>query len=696
MKIYGWKFFAADYIGPNKGEPEVWAAIAECLDTCHSWSMMRLTPKKNPFLCVIALLASLVAGTLSLAANATEKPLAVPDERGKISMDFQNVSIHVLIRFIGELTGKNFIVDKGVMGRVSVYSPTPVSLPEAFEVFSSVLQVNGFAMVSSGKVIKIIPVALAKGQSPSTVTSRKTLGRKRGDYVTQIVPIEYASVADIQKALTPLVGPGGNISYYLPANTLILSDYSSNIEYLLGVIRQLDKDLYGKKFMVYRLKYGKASDVAEKVSRILRDGQRNTPPGGVGPTVVSDDRTNTVIVAASPEDRKAVDSLVTALDVVTPRGKGDVHLVYLENADAEDAAKVLMELVQQGTGGENAKLVFSRDVKVVADKATNSLVISAAPTEYELLRQTIRQLDVERKQVFVEALIMEISTDKTFSFGVNWATASKVGDGVLFGGSQVGGGQMSTDSSGNASLPSGGSIGYVKFPISIGDITFNNLQAIINFSQSSSEFRVLSTPQLLTLDNEEAKVVVAENIPYSTQINSGEAVTDKTTQSFDYRDVGVILTMTPQIGEKGTVKLKLNQQVSKVVDSRVTSENNDYFVLAPTTRRREVDTSVLIRDGETIVIAGLMDRDKQETESKIPVLGDIPLLGNLFKYKEMKDKQKNLLIFLTPKIVDSEEDVDELYREKRVYLTGVEIGEDGVGLPAFSDSELAPAWGVAQ
>lgn len=633
----------------------------------------------------ISTLGLIVGLVVLLAIPAFYLPSAhaQPSSDQQISMDFNNVDIQVLIKFMSELTGQNFIVDKGVVGRVSVYSSTPISPEEALEVFSSVLQVNGFALVPNGKVTKIVPAAQAKDLDLDTVTSRASPRGASGRFMTQIIGLDHASAQEIAKAVTPLVNKGGQISAYIPANTLIISDYAGNIKRLLKIIRQLDRDMYGMKPVVYRLENGTATKVAEKVQQALQPA-RQGQPGTQAPVIIADDRINTVIVLAAPEDRSIIDNLMTALDVPTPKGTGDVHLVYLKNADAEEAAKVLMELVQRPTVDENAPKALSREIMVVADKATNSLIVAADPTEFAILSQTIEKLDVERKQVFVEALIMEVSSDQELSYGVNWATANKVGDGALFAGSQPGGGTLSQDSNGNLSLPGGGSIGYVKFPLTIGSLTFGNLQSIINLSKTNNDFKVLSTPQLLTLDNEEAKVTVAENIPYSTQINSGDQVDDKTTQSFDYRDVGVILTMTPQINEAGTVKLKINQQVSKVVDRQVSSEDNNYIVLAPTTRRREVDTTVLVRDGETIVIAGLLDRDTQESINKVPGLGDIPLLGNLFKYRTQKETQKNLLVFLTPRIVKDEQDVKDIYREKRAFMAEAEIGSDGLAMPAPS------------
>jgi general secretion pathway protein D len=304
-------------------------------------------------------------------------------------------------------------------------------------------------------------------------------------------------------------------------------------------------------------------------------------------------------------------------------------------------------------------------------------VITAKPEEYQVLHPIIQKLDIPRKQVYVEALIMEVSASKEVSYGINWTAADKTGlpfgaeDGVVFGGSNPGGVPNLVDpATGALAFPSGLSAGVVAFPITIGGITFSDIAALINAAQTNNDFNIISTPQLMTLDNEEATVVVAENIPFSTRVDQGTAVTDRAIQSFEYRDVGVTLKVTPQINEKRFVKLKIFEEISRVVSETVQTGINQ-VVLAPTTRKRTAETNVQVRDGQTVVIAGLVGDDVDVSVSKVPCLGDIPLIGWLFRSENRTTRRTNLLIFLTPHIVVSPEEADTIYQEKATYIEGL-------------------------
>jgi general secretion pathway protein D len=299
-------------------------------------------------------------------------------------------------------------------------------------------------------------------------------------------------------------------------------------------------------------------------------------------------------------------------------------------------------------------------------------VITAKPEEFQVLEPIILKLDIPRKQVYVEALIMEISSSLSVSVGMDWTVGEETNlpfgadDGVAFGGSNTGDIGV-LDAAGQLALPSGLTAGVVAFPITIGDITFSNLAAIINAAQTNNDFNIISTPQLMTLDNEEATVVVAENIPFSTRVDEGTAVTDRAIQSLEYRDVGVTLKVTPQINEKRFVKLKIYEEISRVV-SETTQVSPTQVVLAPTTRKRTAETNVQVRDGQTVVIAGLVGDDVDVSVTKVPCLGDIPILGWLFKSESRTTRRTNLLIFLTPYIVASPQEAEEIYRQKSNYM----------------------------
>ena len=590
-----------------------------------------------------------------------------------ISMDFDQVDIKVFIKFISELTGKNFVVDDKVRGKVTVLSPSKISVEEAYKVFESVLEVHGFTTVPAGSVIKVVPSVEARQKS---VELRKTPGfvpRPDDRIITQIMPLLHANSQEVRKLLAPMVSKQGVVIAYDPTDTLIITDFQSNIQRLLSIVEEIDVEFQEANISVMPLEYASAENLAEKISRLLESKLKQVKGRRAGPPlrILSYERINMLIVLADRQNTQMVKTLIKTLDQPTPLGAGNIQVVYLANAQAEELAKVLSGLPAKAPQ-KGKQPVISTEVKIVADKATNSLVITAKPEEFQVLEPIILKLDIPRKQVYVEALIMEVSVSLDVSVGVNWTGAGKTDlpfgadDGVAFGGSNTGAIGV-LDQTGGLALPSGLTAGVVSFPITIGGITFSNLAAIINASQTNNDFNVISTPQLMTLDNEEATVVVAENIPFSTRVDEGTAVTDRAIQSLEYRDVGTTLKITPQINEKRFVKLKIYEEISRVV-SETSQISPTQVVLAPTTRKRTAETNVQVRDGQTVVIAGLVGDDVDVNVTKVPCLGDIPLFGWLFKSESRTTRRTNLLIFITPYIVATPQEAEEIYRQKASYM----------------------------
>ncbi len=590
-----------------------------------------------------------------------------------ISMDFDQVDIKVFIKFISELTGKNFVVDDKVRGKVTVLSPSKISVEEAYKVFESVLEVHGFTTVPAGSVIKVVPSVEARQKS---VELRKTPGfvpRPDDRIITQIMPLLYANSQEVRKLLAPMVSKQGVVIAYDPTDTLIITDFQSNIQRLLSIVEEIDVEFQEANISVMPLEYASAEKLAETISRLLESKLKQVKGRRAGPPlkILSYGRINMVIVLADRQNTQMVKALVKTLDQPTPKGAGNIQVVYLANAQAEELAKVLTGLPAKADR-KGKQPALSTEVKIVADKATNSLVITAKPEEFQVLEPIIIKLDIPRKQVYVEALIMEITSNLSVSVGVNWTGGGKTDlpfgadDGVAFGGSNTSALGV-LDETGALALPSGLTAGVVSFPITIGGITFSNLAAIINAAQTDNDFNVIATPQLMTLDNEEATVVVAENIPFSTRVDEGTAVTDRAIQSLEYRDVGVTLKVTPQINEKRFVKLKIYQEKSSVV-SETSQISATQVVLAPTTRKRTAETNVQVRDGQTVVIAGLVGDDVDVSVTKVPCLGDIPMLGWLFKSEKRTTRRTNLLIFLTPYIVATPQEAEEIYRQKASYM----------------------------
>ena len=627
----------------------------------------------------------LLVGVVSVVFCGPVRAQEGAGEQKYISMDFDQVDINVFIKFISELTGKNFVVDDKVRGKVTVLSPTRISVTEAFKVFESVLEVNGFTLVESGEVFKVVPSVRARQKNVETRVSQALVRRPSDKFVTQIIPLRHASSARVRKLLVPMVSKEGVLVEYSPSSTLIVTDYSSNIQRLMRIVREIDVQSGDVELLVVSLEYANAGKLAMSLGKLLQAGR----PAGkdaevIRPQVIADERLNALMILVAKEDLARVRRLVRDLDLPTPRGTSTVHVVKLDNAVAEDLAAVLNGLA--GKSGQDAKgePIISKNARIVADKSTNSLVVTAEPDEFAALGEIIDQLDRPRKQVFVEALIMDVTTSKAQSIGVSWTVGGDVSnlkdDTVLFGGSNQGGFNSFFNSDGTLAdtlrAPNGFSVGVLSAPISIGGYEFFDLGAILQASKSDSDFNVISTPQIMTLDNEEASVVVAENIPFVTTSNTDAANTDYTSQSYEYKDVGITLKITPQINDRNSVRLKIYQEVSDVVQSTV-SVGNDVSVLAPTTRKRTAETAVEVRDGQTVVIAGLIEKTDTTGENGVPGLSDIPGLGWLFKTRSTESGKTNLFIFLTPHIVDSPGDARSIYMRKARNIESVRYGLDG-------------------
>ena len=367
-------------------------------------------------------------------------------------------------------------------------------------------------------------------------------------------------------------------------------------------------------------------------------------------------------------------------------------MIQLDNAKAEDLALVINALVERqvaGTGGEDKKpdLVLSKDIKVVADKATNSLLVTARPDEFEALSNIIKKLDVVRKQVFIEAAIMEVSTDASFSFGINWALGGELNKKTIgLGGVNLGGGTIDLGSNKLVSLPSGASLAAIfRDAFSVGGTSYN-IQSILNAVKGNDDINVLATPQLLTLDNEQSSVEVVDNIPYVKETTTRNDA-DFTTQSMDYKDVGVKLKITPRISDEGTLRLEVEQEISRVTNGLITLNNGNQIV-APTTRKRLIKSTILLRDTQTAVIGGLLDDSKTYTQSEVPGLGSIPLLGWLFKSRTKNFTRTNLFVFITPKVINSPGETQDVTHEKQMVLHETRVGKDGLGLPIMSNPKL--------
>ena len=601
-----------------------------------------------------------------MVSPAETKTTPGPLKKEYITMNFKDVDLQVLIKFISELTGKNFLVDPAVRGKVTILSPEKVTVDGAYKVFQSVLEVHGYTTVPSGEVIKIIPADKAKARDVETVR-KKEIKWPVDKIITQLLPLNYAEADSLSRLLRPLIEKTGLLISHPETNTLIIIDVMSNINRLIRIINELDVP-GDEAIRVFTLEYAKAEDLAKKLLDVLQERKGKAPTKQLL-KIIPDERTNSLIVLAISKTMADIEMLIGRLDQKQIRPRENIHLYHLENAVAEDLAKVLSEI--PGKGGEDKKkgkeALISKDVNISADIATNTLVIIAEPDEYQILEEIIKKLDTPRTMVYVEALITEVSITRAMELGVEWRLGNiynggyEAGQdgGVWLGGST--GSSARLDSLSDGAIPGGFVAGVIGKGITLGAVTFPTIGAFIRAIRSDSDFNILSTPQILTLDNEEAVIEVGQNIPFVTRVDQGTSTTDRAIQSFEYKDVGVTLKVTPQINNNRFVRRQVEQSTKAVLESAALGGT----VLAPTTTFRTAKTTITVKDGETAVIGGMIQERMDRGKTQTPCLGGIPFLGWLFKTTTDRDEKINLMVFLAPRIVANPEEGRELYDKKK-------------------------------
>ncbi len=595
---------------------------------------------------------------------------------GGVVMNFSDVDIATMVKFISELTGKNFILDERVKGKISIFSPSKLSTEEAFSLFTSVLELKGFTLVQSGKIYKIVPSANAKQSGMKLIGAHDKV--PQGDaFLAHVFELQQISSQEAQTFLQPLVSKEGHIGAFGSGNMLLVVDNASNIQKLADIIKLIDTTQRREGAEIIYLKNGAAENIATILREWLtgkgnRQGttptQQTTSSGSV--QVLADARLNALLLFGPEKDKQDIRKLITMIDVAPPEASSKVNVYYLENADATEMAKVLEGVIKGISAAQAAKgtaaaaqvsPIESGKITITPDKATNSLVIMASPNDYNELSQVIKKLDRRSKQVFVQVLIAEVSLDKSRSFGVQ---AGAIAAGTLGKYLQGGGIYDPFNAFGQILGSSSSSSGTTN---SLSSIIGNKLNssdrpvsgvALIQALEANGLLNILSTPNILTSDNKEAEIFVGENVPFQ----SGTTQSTITTTSVERKDVGINLKLKPQISEGDYIRLDINQEISAVKDTiKVGADTTDR-----TTTKRSAKTSIVVKDKETIVIGGLIQDQDQETIKKVPILGDIPGLGWLFKTKEKSRTKTNLIILLTPKIIKDSSDLATVSTSQRI------------------------------
>ena len=607
--------------------------------------------------------------------------VSVSAETG-VTLNLKDADIRSLIETVAEATGRNFVVDPRVKAKVTVVSARPMDREEVYQVFLSVLQVHGYAAVKVGDIIKILPDVNAK-QGPVATTGPQTQGT--GDeLVTRVVTIKHVPAAQMVPILRPLVPQQGHLAAYPNSNVLVVSDRAGNIQRLISIISRIDRP-DSQEIEVVPLQHASAIEVVRIINSLKRaEGQGGQVPGQA--TLAADERSNSILLSGDSAARLRIRGLIAHLDTPLEDG-GNSQVVYLKYAKAAELAPILLGIsqfeAQEGQQGGNAAASRSgQDVDIQADETTNALIITAQPAKFESLRRIIKQLDIRRAQVLVDAIIAEVGTGLAKDLGVQFAyvptdrsSGTTPAVGALFPDFGADLSALFAEDLGTAAVnavSNGLFLGAAKLSGK------DRFAAILRALESDAATNILSTPSLVTLDNEEAEIVVADNVPFITgsftDTGSGADTSVNPFQTIEREDVGIILRITPQINEGDSVQLNVEQEVSNLTASTVASDL--------ITQKRSIKTSVLARDQQTIVLGGLIEDTFRDTVQKVPLLGDIPLLGHLFKATTTTQDKRNLMVFIHPVIIRDEATTDYTTNAKYSFIQArqLEAGLDDRGL----------------
>lgn len=613
---------------------------------------------------------------LAAATAAVMLTLGTLPARAEITLNLKDADISTLIATVSEVTGKNFIVDARVKGKVTVVSASPMSSDGLYETFLAVLAVNGFAAIPAGDTIKIIPEATAKQEGSGVYGSSSRL--PIDEVVTHVYQLQNINAAQLVPILRVLVPQWGHLAAYQPNNSLIITDRASNVERIGRLIQQMDQ-AGDREIEFVRLQYAAASEIVRILTAMTQQDKQSDPTSQPA-TIIADERSNSILIGGDKAARQKFIDIVRQLDIQL-EDDGATQVVYLRHASAENLAPILEGYAQQvrevdnssgaaSGGGAAAPAAAGRSgggtvdgARVLADPDTNALIITANPKAMRQIRDVIAQLDIRRAQVLVEAIVAEVSANKSSQIGVDWAVFN--GDRIAAAGI-LDPGTLSALTAAAASGNPESALGAIGQGINIiggrdGGDNGTTFGLLLKALKGDGDTNVLSTPTLVTLDNEEAKFSVGQEVPYQTGsfTNTGSVSGSVNPfQTIERKDVGLTLSVTPQIsGESETIKLKLDLEVSGIASGTAGSANL-------ITNKRTLTNVVGVENGQVLVVAGLIDDQINDQQRGVPFLSDIPLLGALFKYRSIDKTKQNLMLFIRPSILRKSADGDYYTRKK--------------------------------
>ena len=610
------------------------------------------------------------------------------------TVNLKETDIQELIKFVAEATGTTIVVDPSVKGKVKVVSSKPVSKDELYELFLSILEVHGYTAVRSGGVIRVIQNKDARS-APVQVRDGNS-GRASDEYVTEVIKLDNISAAKLIPVLRPLVPQQAHMAAYAPSNAIIISDLSSNIDRIRDIIERMDKSAVQQTDIV-KLRYGVAENVVSMLDQLTKSEAKQSG-GETEVLLVADARTNSVLVSGDELERARIRKLVEYLDTPLEQS-GNVKVVYLEYAQAPEIAEVLTRVMQNinrlDTSEGAKKPRTDNSATIEADEGTNSLIITAETDEMAAIEAVIHRLDIRRAQVLVEAIIVEMEVIDGQDLGIQWLFADQSG---AFG-SNINAADARARTIGDAILPDDGSTDDISLSglagalartggttLGWGQISDSlTMAVIVSALNEQTNANILSTPSLLTLDNQEAYITVGQNVPFVTgsytNTGAGGDGAQNPFQTIQRENVGITLTVTPHVNEGDSVVLDIVQEVSSL--SGLTAVASDLI-----TNERKIQTKVLAQDNRVVVLGGLIKDDVQDGTQKVPLLGDIPFLGRLFRTDGVKATKTNLLIFIRPTIIRDDDDLAGASADKYRYIRDQQVKRREQGLEFLGDDRL--------
>jgi general secretion pathway protein D len=584
-----------------------------------------------------------------------------------VTLNFSDADLVAVINSVSQITGKNFIIDPRVKGKVTVVSSKPLNEKEVYNVFLSILQVHGFATVPTRNAIKIIPDATAK-QSAAPFSNGKW--SPEDQLITRVIEVKHISSAQLVPILRPLVAQQGHLAAYAPTNVLIVSDRTANIKRVEKIIGQMDKKS-DSDIEIVKLKHAFAAEVVRLLSSLNTAVPAKNAATSQKVTFTADERTNSILLSGERASRLKYRAIIADLDSPI-ESNGNTHVVYLRYADAKNIADILSNVGKEAikaeakNSGTNKGGTNADSVSIQADETSNALVITAPASIFPSLRAVIQQLDIARAQVHIEAIIAEVSLDTSNELGVQWLINGSGNDDPV----------LSTQFAGSGTSIAGIAAGAIPDGLSLGlgqiKDTGVSFVTLIRALSGDSETNLLSTPSIVTLDNQEAEIVVGQNVPFVTGESSstGSANVTNPFRTIERQDIGISLKVKPQINEGNAITMEIEQEVSNISGSATGAVDI-------ITNKRSIKTTVQLEDGQLLVLGGLIDEKTVDTQQKVPGLGDLPVIGALFRSSKKTKIKQNLLVFIRASIIKDPVKARMLSKRKYNFMRDVQLQSTG-------------------